>query len=143
MNFSLYLASTFLIISSSTFAVDFKKDIKPLLESRCVSCHSSSKQKGNLNLSSLLASTKGGDSGPAIIPKNTDESLLLERISLPHDDEEIITEETEEVVEQQGRLAHEEQDLFGHLNPILEMPEIQRFRKSELEMLQFRKTQEA
>ena len=90
MNFSLYLASTFLIISSSTFAVDFKKDIKPLLESRCVSCHSSSKQKGNLNLSSLLASTKGGDSGPAIIPKNTDESLLLERISLPHDDEEIM-----------------------------------------------------
>ena len=90
MNFLLYLASTFLIISSSTFAVDFKKDIKPLLESRCVSCHSSSKQKGNLNLSSLLASTKGGDSGPAIIPKNTDESLLLERISLPHDDEEIM-----------------------------------------------------
>ena len=90
MNFLLYLASTFLIISSSTFAVDFKKDIKPLLESRCVSCHSSSKQKGDLNLSSLLASTKGGDSGPAIIPKNTDESLLLERISLPHDDEEIM-----------------------------------------------------
>ena len=90
MNFLLYLASTFLIISSSTFAVDFKKDIKPLLESRCVSCHSSSKQKGNLNLSSLLASTKGGDSGPAIIPKNTDESLLLERISLPRDDEEIM-----------------------------------------------------
>ena len=90
MNFSLYLASTFLIISSSTFAVDFKKDIKPLLESRCVSCHSSSKQKGYLNLSSLLASTKGGDSGPAIIPKNTDESLLIERISLPHDDEEIM-----------------------------------------------------
>ena len=90
MNFLLYLASTFLIISSSTFAVDFKKDIKPLLESRCVSCHSSSKQKGDLNLSSLLASTKGGDSGPAIIPKNTDESLLLERISLPRDDEEIM-----------------------------------------------------
>ena len=90
MNFLLYLVSTFLIISSSTFAVDFKKDIKPLLESRCVSCHSSSKQKGNLNLSSLLASTKGGDSGPAIIPNNTDESLLLERISLPHDDEEIM-----------------------------------------------------
>ena len=37
-----------------------------------------------------MASTKGGDSGPAIIPKNTDESLLLERISLPHDDEEIM-----------------------------------------------------
>ena len=90
MNFLLYLASTFLIISSSTFAVDFKKDIKPLLESRCVSCHSSSKQKGDLNLSSLLASTKGGDSGPAIIPKNTDESLLIERISLPHNDEEIM-----------------------------------------------------
>ena len=90
MNFLLYLASTFLIISSSTLAVDFKKDIKPLLESRCVSCHSSSKQKGDLDLSSLLASTKGGDSGPAIIPNNTDESLLLERISLPHDDEEIM-----------------------------------------------------
>ena len=33
---------------------------------------------------------KGGDSGPAIIPGNKEESILLERIHLPADDEEIM-----------------------------------------------------
>ena len=90
MKFLSNLIILFLAISSSTYAVDFKKDIKPLLESRCISCHSSTKQKGDLNLSTLLASTKGGDSGAAVTPNNPDASLLIERISLPHDDEEIM-----------------------------------------------------
>ena len=90
MKFLPNLIILFLAISSSTYAVDFKKDIKPLLESRCISCHSSKKQKGDLNLSTLLASTKGGDSGAAVTPNNPDASLLIERISLPHDDEEIM-----------------------------------------------------
>ena len=33
---------------------------------------------------------KGGDSGPALIPGNKEESILLERIHLPADDEEIM-----------------------------------------------------
>ena len=90
MKFLSHLIILFLAISSSTYAVDFKKHIKPLLESRCVSCHSSTKQKGDLNLSTLLASSKGGDSGAAITPNRPDDSLLIERISLPHDDEEIM-----------------------------------------------------
>ena len=90
MKFLSNLIILFFAISLSTYAVDFKKDIKPLLESRCISCHSSKKQKGDLNLSTLLASTKGGDSGAAVTPNNPDASLLIERISLPHDDEEIM-----------------------------------------------------
>ena len=33
---------------------------------------------------------KGGDSGPALIPGNKEESIILERIHLPADDEEIM-----------------------------------------------------
>ena len=31
-------------------AVDFQKDIKPILEKRCVSCHGEKKDKGDLRL---------------------------------------------------------------------------------------------
>ena len=93
MKFLSNLIILFFAIPLSTYAVDFKKYIKPLLESRCISCHSSTKQKGDLNLSTLLASTKGGDSGAAVTPNNPDASLLIERIS-----EGIVSEFSEAMV---------------------------------------------
>lgn len=56
--------------------VDFDLDVYPILESNCVSCHNVITQEGGLvveNVASLLA---GGDSGPAVVPKDPDESLL-------------------------------------------------------------------
>ena len=41
-------------------------------------------------MDTLALAKKGGDSGPAVVPGNRSESLLLERIHLPSEDEEIM-----------------------------------------------------
>jgi hypothetical protein len=71
-------------------APDFHREVRGILESTCVSCHGADSQKGGLRLDTLAYMKKGGDSGPAIIPGNKEESILLERIHLPADDEEIM-----------------------------------------------------
>jgi mono/diheme cytochrome c family protein len=55
----------------------FHDKVKPLLDSRCVSCHGPDKVKGALRLDSRAATLKGGDNGPAVIPGKPDDSLLL------------------------------------------------------------------
>ncbi|WDE95334.1 DUF1549 domain-containing protein [Lentisphaera profundi] len=77
-------------ITSSLFAVDFHKDIKPILESQCIKCHGPKKDKGSLRLDTLEASLKGGDEGEAIVPGKIEDSILIERIGLPHDDDDIM-----------------------------------------------------
>ncbi len=58
----------------------FIQRVKPLLDSRCVSCHGADKQKGALRLDSRGAALKGGESGPAIVPGKPSESLLLKAV---------------------------------------------------------------
>ena len=67
--------------------VDFFRDVKPLLEGRCVDCHRGVKAKSGLRLESLEAARKGGDSGPAIIPGNVGKSELLRRVTSQDADE--------------------------------------------------------
>ena len=71
-------------------APDFHREVRGILESTCISCHGADSQKGGLRLDTLAYMKKGGDSGPALIPGNKEESILLERIHLPADDEEIM-----------------------------------------------------
>lgn len=58
----------------------FEGHVRPLLIQKCLSCHGEEQQKGSLRLDSLEAMLKGGDSGPAIVPGNPDESMLVEAI---------------------------------------------------------------
>src|SRR5690349_17030641 len=46
----------------------FIESVRPLLSSRCVSCHGPEKAEGGLRLDSRAAALKGGDSGPALVP---------------------------------------------------------------------------
>lgn len=59
----------------------FEKEIRPLLIKHCLECHSEKKQKGELRLDSLKAMLKGGESGPAIVPGKSKESILVEAIN--------------------------------------------------------------
>ena len=89
----------FVILESA--AVDFRKDIKPILETKCVSCHGIEKQKGELDLSTLLAASEGGENGPAVSPGKLQESELIHRITLTHDDDEIMPPKGEPLTETQ------------------------------------------
>ena len=73
----------------------YERDIRPILDGRCVECHGPAKSKGGLRLDSLA-----GIFGPdqdlwVIVPGKPDESELLRRITLPPtDDDHMPSDET-------------------------------------------------
>lgn len=66
--------------------VSYLKSIKPLLKTKCYACHGALKQEGSLRLETRSVMLKGGDSGPALVPKDVAGSLILQRITA-HPDE--------------------------------------------------------
>src|SRR5262245_37703184 len=63
-------------------APDFARDIQPLLESRCWSCHGPKLQLHKLRLDRRVDALKGGESGaPAIVPGSSAQSLLIKYVS--------------------------------------------------------------
>ncbi len=74
-------------------AEHFYQRVEPLLAEKCYACHShaSSSMEGGLVLDWRSGWSIGGDSGPAIVPGNVEESLLIqairrEGIAMPPDD---------------------------------------------------------
>lgn len=61
-------------------AVDYVRDVKPILAQHCVSCHGAVKPKGGLRLDTAAAGIKGGKAGPSIVPGKSDESLLIDAV---------------------------------------------------------------
>jgi len=72
---------------ASPAAIDFARDIQPILQSQCYECHGPAKARGQLRLDRRAAAMKGGETGAAIVPGNSEQSLLVRRI-LGLDDEE-------------------------------------------------------
>ena len=62
-------------------AVDFDKQIAPILASRCLECHQGDEPEGGLNLTEPALLKKGGESGEAVVVGNATDSLLWERVS--------------------------------------------------------------
>jgi hypothetical protein len=48
--------------------VDFERDIRPLIESRCLECHGPARPKSGLRLDTRAHALRGGDSGKPAIP---------------------------------------------------------------------------
>jgi mono/diheme cytochrome c family protein/uncharacterized membrane protein len=63
----------------------YVKHINPILDTNCVACHGDEKVKGGLRLDSYEEMMKGGKDGAAIVPGKPEESLLLQRVTLPTD----------------------------------------------------------
>ncbi len=61
-------------------AAQFEREIRPVLISQCLKCHGEAKQEGGLRLDSLAGVLQGGDSGPALVVGNSEESLLIDAL---------------------------------------------------------------
>ena len=57
--------------------VDFQAEILPVLRRSCIACHNSTKAENHLVLETPQTILKGGESGPAVVPKHSTDSLLL------------------------------------------------------------------
>src|SRR5262245_47722373 len=57
--------------------IDFQRDIKPIFDRSCLSCHGPAKQRGGLRLDDGTAALKGGNSGVVIRAGDAPGSRLL------------------------------------------------------------------
>ena len=57
-----------------------EKDVLPVFLMRCVTCHGMRRQEGGLDLRTLDSRLKGGHSGPALVPRQPEKSLLYQRV---------------------------------------------------------------
>ena len=79
-SFSFFLITSFVLQAE----VEFVRDVKPILEHNCVSCHRADNDKGGIRLDTKAEAFKSED---LIIPGNPDDSSLYWTTTLPQDDE--------------------------------------------------------
>jgi formylglycine-generating enzyme required for sulfatase activity/mono/diheme cytochrome c family protein len=70
--------------------IDFVKDVQPILEFNCVSCHREGEAKGKLRLDSRDLAIKGGDDGPGIVPFDSSKSPVYTSTALPPDHDDLM-----------------------------------------------------
>jgi hypothetical protein len=58
-------------------ALTWEGGIGTLMDAKCVACHNSSSKLGGLDLSDYQTSLLGGNSGPAVIPGDPDDSTII------------------------------------------------------------------
>lgn len=90
-----FIAATLAIASLSMARaqeakVDFKKEIRPILEFNCVTCHNEEKAKGELRMDDHAHFIQGGENGLAVESGQPDKSQLIHLVSLPEDDSDVM-----------------------------------------------------
>jgi mono/diheme cytochrome c family protein len=58
-------------------AIDYQRQVKPILTRHCVGCHGAVKPRGGLRLDTAAAALKGGKNGPALVIGQGDESPII------------------------------------------------------------------
>lgn len=79
----------------------FKKEIEPLLKSKCWKCHGQDAQKGELALHTPALIRKGSESGAVVVSGNASSSRLYEMVrqgEMPPDNMDPLTEQELELV---------------------------------------------
>ena len=79
---SLSMTSIVLMLAGSVFAdpPSWSKDVLPLFEKHCTTCHGDDRAKGGLTLATFEGLMEGGYEGAAIVPGNAAESRLVKLI---------------------------------------------------------------
>jgi formylglycine-generating enzyme required for sulfatase activity/cytochrome c553 len=70
--------------------MQFVRDIQPILEMNCVSCHKPDKTKGDLDMTTLATTLKGGENGTALVPYDPKASPLYTHTTLKEDDDDLM-----------------------------------------------------
>ena len=65
-------------LPSDDRAISFAKDVLPVLQKNCLACHNKSETEGELIMETTESLLEGGDSGPAVVAGDADESLLFQ-----------------------------------------------------------------
>jgi hypothetical protein len=87
-----FLPTLLLLLSCAlpAFAVDFRRDVRPILASRCYDCHGEQKPKGGLRLTSRSNALQGGKSErPAFTPGQGAQSEMIIRLTSPDHEEQM------------------------------------------------------
>ena len=79
--------STTVQVQEAVMRFPFREEVKPILQQKCYSCHSSVKKKGGLRLDSEDFIRKGGKNGAILTASNPGKSTLYTHLLLPMDDE--------------------------------------------------------
>ncbi len=58
----------------------FEHKVRPIFAEHCIKCHGEKKQKGSLRLDSKKGWEDGGETGAALVPKKSAESLLIRMV---------------------------------------------------------------
>lgn len=88
-----FFASTLFLPAQA--AVDFTKEVAPILKAHCIECHGPDKQKGKLRLDTKADLLKGGKNGQVVKAGDATASELHKRIILPKDDDDRMPPEGE------------------------------------------------
>ena len=62
--------------------------VQPILEDKCYSCHNNQKTKGDLNMTSVEKLLEGGKNGSVWKAGDADNSLMIQRVTLPEEHED-------------------------------------------------------
>ena len=88
-------------------ALVFNDVVKPILQTKCFSCHNEGKQKGGLQMDDMTALMKGGKNGKVLEPGNAEASEIIKRMLLPVDnDDHMPPKEKPQPTESQLALLH-------------------------------------
>ena len=68
-------------LPAQTPGVSFERDVKPVLEARCVKCHGPKMQLGKLDLRTREAALAGGAHGPAFVAGDAEQSPLYRHVA--------------------------------------------------------------
>ena len=60
---------------------DYARDVRPILAKNCYECHGAKAQKGGIRVDTVKGLMLGGDSGPAVVPGKSTDSLIVQALS--------------------------------------------------------------
>lgn len=81
------IVSTFAILrigstgAAPSTEVSYAKDVRPILESRCATCHMGEFVSEGLDMNAYESLMAGSQNGPVIVPGDAGDSLLVEKIT--------------------------------------------------------------